>query len=161
MKLGVLLILFFVISVSNNVYAEDEFYCGTNPASPGNKILYKAELNNIDTKLEDYMAINKISEVNDSNIAELNDHMVGSYLNEAGQMGECLVRGGVKDLESVAALSDDTKQVLMYNIPKLTEEAPDFVKTVPIPEFGPLAGMMIAVSMVTILTIHRKFYLKS
>ncbi len=83
-----------------------------------------------------------------------------TMLNHLGQAYHCLKDNNV-DPDSVEKMPSYLLQGLNLakeqNPEKFAQIAPDFSNYVPIPEFGTLAGMIVAISIIGVLIVSRKF----
>ncbi len=80
-------------------------------------------------------------------------------LNHLGQAYHCLKDNNI-DPDSVTKIPPYLLQGLNLakeqNPEKFAQIAPDFSNYVPIPEFGTLAGMIVAISIIGVLIVSRK-----
>ncbi len=83
-----------------------------------------------------------------------------TMLNHLGQAYHCLKDNNI-DPDSVEKIPSYLLQGLNLakeqNPEKFAQIAPDFSNYVPIPEFGTLAGMIVAISTIGVLIVSRKF----
>ena len=81
-------------------------------------------------------------------------------LDEMGKSYHCLKDNGV-DPDSVAIippyLLDGMNMAKEQNPEKFSQVAPNFANYVPVPEFGPLAGIIIVISIVGVIVISTRF----
>lgn len=151
------MVLIAIFTINNHVYA-DYHSDGTWFCNPNNlyfeKIDYEINVGQLDGMYKEYTA------------QEISNRILNDFptrLEEIGKRAHCLRDNGI-DPSSVATIDphvlEGVNYVAQHNPEKLVQVAPEFAKYVPIPEFGSLAGMITAISIIGVITISRKFDLR-
>jgi hypothetical protein len=77
----------------------------------------------------------------------------------AGEMAQCLSENNMNP-DDIAKFSSKAQEMLSYDMISLTHLSPELVQYTTVPEFGPLAGMIAATSIIGVIMISRKFNLR-
>jgi len=147
------IILLFPIGISyGDTDVSGRYFC-----NPENMFIEK---DNYMGKIFNYNLTLEYFKVRHSNasIEELNDYMLtqSRHIKEIGESAKCLTENNV-DPETVAKLSEEVKEVLMYDPEILVDIAPNFVEYVEVPEFYEITMMVLASGIIGIVVMSRKF----
>ncbi len=135
-------------------------YADTN--SSGN---YFCNTNNLDLEKQGYLAqvdkINKNLQFYTAEFPSASPEEESKYLladdqdlNLAGKMAECLATNNIQP-DSIAQFGEMTQQIMSYDLPKLSQIAPELVKYSTVPEFGTAAALIFAGSLGLMLFFRR------